>query len=976
MSPRQTVYDEAGRAWQLDRQLAAGGEGFVHTLAAEETVLAKLYKGRPSPQSVEKLRWMVRASSADLRRVSAWPIALLHDRPGGQVVGFFMPRVVGYEPIHHLYNPGQRWKYFPRADWSFLAHAARNCAAAFDEVHRADCLVADINQSNLLVSSKALIALIDCDSFQVHAGGSWFLCEVGVVHYTAPELQGLKDAFKRPRTANHDRFGLAVLLFQLLFMGRYPYAGRYTGTGELPFEQAIKEFRFAYAASPNGMQMERPPGTPPLSIVGPELSRLFERAFLRGSDAQNARPSAREWLEALDRFQGSLRQCPNDPGHKTATWGQSLCVWCAILNDGGPDYFKGVAAVATVFVLDRSRLADLRARVEKVTLADAPYNRMRLAPQPPPTPVPLPPVLVSLPRLAELPPMARPVPDPLPPRPTVRPISDWLSAEPPLPSPTPKPVVCVPPPPAARPISDWLKTPLPDLTPAVQPVLEALPPPPGPRPLSDWLPANSPVPPPAPKPVLSEPSDHLNEDRLFSRILAALNFIALVLVLLGLWAHRLAYIPAAVLIIIFPIWLIQHWLYVRKYRQDEQLRHKQFQHRMRAWKKTEAERQRRLQEVRDEAERQQQTDLQLRHRAWEIKRQQVIEKYDEEMRAWQEEEARRLRHVQELQAAARHQTFDLQQRTHVWEMDKQRAVEKYEEEMRAWQEMEDQRQRRLDERRKAAAAAERQQHLEFEPRLRAWEEASRRMQEAFEVRLRTWAEAEKQRQHQIHAQEQMLNEFERRRREERELRRQALERAEAALRDLEQQHQKTRDDWYMHRRESRRELEQVQQQCENLEAEYQEDRRRLEQNREALAREQYLRTTFLVDHDIALLGQGRLQILESHGIASAYDVEVHRILGISGFGPVLTRNLLEWKQRVVDDFRFDPRRGVPEPDLRSLALRYKQRQDPLLSELGRGAAALESQGENMRQQLQVIEAQLRPLVAEWAQARANLEVFH
>ena len=171
-------------------------------------------------------------------------------------------------------------------------------------------------------------------------------------------------------------------------------------------------------------------------------------------------------------------------------------------------------------------------------------------------------------------------------------------------------------------------------------------------------------------------------------------------------------------------------------------------------------------------------------------------------------------------------------------------------------------------------------------------------------------------------------------------------------------------------------LEQVQQQCENLEAEYQEDRRRLEQNREALAREQYLRTTFLVDHDIALLGQGRLQILESHGIASAYDVEVHRILGISGFGPVLTRNLLEWKQRVVDDFRFDPRRGVPEPDLRSLALRYKQRQDPLLSELGRGAAALESQGENMRQQLQVIEAQLRPLVAEWAQARANLEVFH
>jgi DNA-binding helix-hairpin-helix protein with protein kinase domain len=367
--------------------LAAGGEGTVHILAGDETLLAKLYNQPPTPSTVEKLRWMVETASPSLRQLAAWPSAVLFDNPNGRVVGFLMPRFHDYQPIHHLYNPAQRLKYFPRADWSFLAAAARNCAAAFEEIHQVGCLVGDVNQSNVLVSRKALIGLIDCDSFQVQADGRQFLCEVGVPHYTPPELQR-RNFTGLVRTLNHDRFGLAVLMFQLLFMGRHPYAGRYLGKGDLPFEQLIQEFRFAYGPDAAALQMERPPYTLTLLDMSPDLARLFERAFERGSDAPDARPTATQWLAALDEFRPSLRPCPKDPGHKIPAH-RSVCPWCEFIGQGGPNYFRGVAVVAVVFRFDGERLRTLKERVHCAATTVS-FNRSRFLPREPIVPRALP----------------------------------------------------------------------------------------------------------------------------------------------------------------------------------------------------------------------------------------------------------------------------------------------------------------------------------------------------------------------------------------------------------------------------------------------------------------------------------------------------------------------------------------------------------------------------------------------------------
>ena len=180
--------------------------------------------------------------------------------------------------IHHLYGPKSRVRDFPRADWRFLVRASANIARAFAVVHDADCVIGDVNHGSILIGEDATVSLIDCDSFQVNTPTQRFLCEVGVETFTPPELQGIP--FKGVvRTPNFDNFGLAVMVFHLLFMGRHPFAGRYSGVGEMPIARAIKECRFAYSANHKSMQMDRPPGTPPLSFVGSEIAQFFEDAF-------------------------------------------------------------------------------------------------------------------------------------------------------------------------------------------------------------------------------------------------------------------------------------------------------------------------------------------------------------------------------------------------------------------------------------------------------------------------------------------------------------------------------------------------------------------------------------------------------------------------------------------------------------------------------------------------------------------------
>jgi len=333
--------DENGSLIRLGARLTTpGGEGVIYELANDPSTVAKIYHQIPSVQKVTKLKHLRSLASKNLLEIAAWPTSLLFDANHRQTArGFIMPLVKGKE-IHRLYGPHDRYVEFPLAAWDFLIHVAKNSAAAFETLHEHGIVMADVNEKNLLVTSSGYARLIDCDSYQFSHASGVFHCDVGVPLWTPPELQE-RDFRGLVRTKNHDRFGLAVLMFQLLFMGRHPFAGVPDRSEQFEIEKAIGQFLFAFTPKTRSLGIRPPPHALPLTVLPDNLIQLFERAFLRGSERDSARPSGRDWFQALDFLSKNLRSCSRDPGHKYPSH-LVKCPWCEIYDTGGPNFFISV----------------------------------------------------------------------------------------------------------------------------------------------------------------------------------------------------------------------------------------------------------------------------------------------------------------------------------------------------------------------------------------------------------------------------------------------------------------------------------------------------------------------------------------------------------------------------------------------------------------------------------------------------------
>ncbi|MFA5331265.1 MAG: hypothetical protein WC342_02695 [Methanoregula sp.] len=349
MSPQKfhNFFDSRSTLVSLGKKVGSGGEGDVYEIAPHRRdVLAKIYHKPLTDEKQEKLRLMVRGCNDDLKEFAAWPLDVLHEGIKGPVCGFIMPRITDCEPIHKVYGPSHRKEAFPKADWKFLVRTAKNLAAAFYIIHKYGYVIGDVNEGNILVTKKACVRLIDCDSFQVQTREKIYHCEVGVAQFTPPELQRSKD-FKMLRTANHDNFGLGILVFLLLFMGRHPFSGVFHGKDDMPIERAIAEYRFAFGRSAAMRSMSPPPNSVDLSIVPSDVSGLFEQAFTEQGRQSRGRPSANDWWNVLDSLERRIKICPVEPAHKYYS-GLKECPWCRLENTTGVVLFLSADNISKI----------------------------------------------------------------------------------------------------------------------------------------------------------------------------------------------------------------------------------------------------------------------------------------------------------------------------------------------------------------------------------------------------------------------------------------------------------------------------------------------------------------------------------------------------------------------------------------------------------------------------------------------------
>ena len=355
------LFDSSGRKVSLGKKIGTGGEGAVYEIPAlGNDIVAKIYHETLSPEKQAKLRGMVKGCDESLKKIAAWPIELLHVTAGGRILGFLMPKVLGYAPIHHLYGPSHRKQQFPDKDWAFLVNTARNAAAAFAGIHSHGHVIGDINPNLVFVAGNSIVKLIDCDSFQIVSEGKHYLCEVGVPHFTPPELQGYSTFHGIHRTKNHDNFGLAVLLFHILLMGRHPFSGVFSGTGDMPLERSIEQFRYAFGQNSASKKMAPPPGSVTPEILPRTISNLFERAFNEKSIQADGRPTARDWVVALDALKGQLRTCGQESIHKYFG-GLNACPWCLQEKRSGNFFF--ISLVTAISGTSNLNLAQVWSRI-------------------------------------------------------------------------------------------------------------------------------------------------------------------------------------------------------------------------------------------------------------------------------------------------------------------------------------------------------------------------------------------------------------------------------------------------------------------------------------------------------------------------------------------------------------------------------------------------------------------------------------
>jgi len=316
-----------GQLVTLNTELGGGGEGKIYAVAEHASWVAKIYH-HPTAEMGEKLAAMVAhppedPSAAEGHVSIAWPVDLLENR--GKAIGFLMPKVSQVRPLHDFYNPKTRRDRTPFFNYLYLHRTARNLAAAVSSLHAGGYVIGDVNESNILVSQTALVTLVDTDSFQVRVGDRIYPCPVGKPEFTPPELQG-KTLRHYQRMPEQDRFGLAVLIFQILMEGTHPFAGVYTGVGDPPsIEARIAAGHFPYGS--RRVPYRPTPIAPDGRILYPELRRLFLQCFDTGYLDPSQRPDAQTWVQALEAAEQELVICQKNPHHRYNVR-QTRCPWC------------------------------------------------------------------------------------------------------------------------------------------------------------------------------------------------------------------------------------------------------------------------------------------------------------------------------------------------------------------------------------------------------------------------------------------------------------------------------------------------------------------------------------------------------------------------------------------------------------------------------------------------------------------------
>lgn len=282
---KQMLRTNDGTPVVIGQRLGRGGEGTVYTVENASRLALKLYH-EPARDRAPRLQALIERTKAGASSAVAWPRRCVLDQTRA-TVGFLMEAYSDARPIHELYTPLSRRTYFPAANDAFLVRAALNLARVVARLHDDGFVIGDLNHSSVLVLPNATVRLVDADSFPL---APHFICPVGTPEYLSADLQGadLRTVRRQPQ---HDVFALSVLIYQLLFDGRHPFAG-YGGRPSANLADNIRRVKRYSVTDRKRANLSGKLG----SDRGVLAKDLFQKVF---SSAHASKVNARAWVDVL-----------------------------------------------------------------------------------------------------------------------------------------------------------------------------------------------------------------------------------------------------------------------------------------------------------------------------------------------------------------------------------------------------------------------------------------------------------------------------------------------------------------------------------------------------------------------------------------------------------------------------------------------------------------------------------------------------
>lgn len=275
-------------SFHLGDRIGEGEHGTVYKAA--KGYACKIFNSEQiSEQTYQKLAEMLKTPVAD--EAISWPLDLVFNEQK-EFIGYMMRQGRGESLQRIIKTKPYLLKRFP--DWTRknLIELSLTILRHVAQLHDKGIVIASLDMDNILIDSDKKLTFINTDGFQV---GS-FQGERFLVNFTPPELM---DSEPQLHSIQHDLYGIAVLMFQILLPGKLPYA--FQGSGSRGEHISDKPFQFTF--NPRYMpRYEQSTWNSMWAGLPYHLQQLFYETF-----TNSKRFPLEVWEKALRFYKDSLK---------------------------------------------------------------------------------------------------------------------------------------------------------------------------------------------------------------------------------------------------------------------------------------------------------------------------------------------------------------------------------------------------------------------------------------------------------------------------------------------------------------------------------------------------------------------------------------------------------------------------------------------------------------------------------------------